>query len=123
MPKLRAPFLILFAKLGNASGCHQIPERCFCVGGYVFPLCARCCGVWVGQICAVAAWLLGFRAPVWLFAAMLAVMGGDWLLQYWGVLPSTNTRRFVTGILGGFGLWSIYFTLFPLLYRFILKIF
>jgi uncharacterized membrane protein len=28
--------------------CHQIPERSFIIQGSVIPLCARCCGIYIG---------------------------------------------------------------------------
>jgi uncharacterized membrane protein len=39
---------------------------------------------------------------------LLGLMGFDWTLQRLEILPSTNPRRLVTGILGGFGLFSLY---------------
>lgn len=35
---------------------------------------------------------------------MAGVMLTDWSLQYFGIKESTNSRRFVTGLIGGFGL-------------------
>ena len=34
----------------------------------------------------------------------MAVMFADWLLQRLGVAESTNLRRLLTGILGGYGI-------------------
>jgi uncharacterized membrane protein len=50
-------------------------------------------------------------------------MGLDWLIQRVGIKESTNIRRLITGICGGFGLFSIYINLAILLYHFITKIF
>ena len=41
----------------------------------------------------------------------------DWSLQYTGVKKSTNKRRLITGLLGGFGLAVIYVNII----RFVIK--
>lgn len=97
-----------FNTIGDNSGCHQIPERCFCIKGYIFPICARCTGVLIGQIISVV--LIFFKitvSPVYA-VTLLGIMGADWFIQKIGIIMSTNKRRFITGILGGFGLFEIY---------------
>lgn len=94
-------------EIGAAAGCHQRPERSFFFHGWQFPVCARCTGVLLGQ-------LLGFPAAVGknisCSAAAICCESTllDWLLQYAGVKKSTNARRLITGVLGGFGLAVIY---------------
>ena len=100
---MRIPILKIFSYIGDISGCHQIPERCFKVKGYIFHLCARCTGVMAGQIAAVL-------PPLW-SVILLLIMGADWGVQYAGIKKSTNLRRFITGVGGGLGLFSIYFWL------------
>ncbi len=111
MSKLWFPFLKAFNKIGEVSGCHQIPERCFKIKGYIFPLCARCTGVAVGQIICII--LLIFNIKVSLITAILflLIMGFDWLIQYVKILKSNNIKRFITGILGGFAVITIYYYL------------
>lgn len=94
--------------LGNHSGCHQMPERSFFYHGKQFPVCARCTGVTLGQAGALLA--AAFKIPVsfGLSVFLLAVMGADWCLQAFRIRESTNPRRFITGICGGFGLFSLY---------------
>ncbi len=115
-------FLWLLRTACNYSGCHQLPERSFFYKGKQFPVCARCTGVSIGQFLAViinlcfllsskkkhGRYALGSHAPV-ICSGMLSVMGIDWLLQEKNICPSTNRRRLFTGILGGFGLFSLYF--------------
>ena len=122
MSKLWFPFLKAFNKIGEVSGCHQIPERCFKIKGYIFPLCARCTGVAVGKIIFII--LLIFNIKVSLITAILflLIMGFDWLIQYVKILKSNNTRRFITGILGGFAVITIYYYLVIKLLK-LLKIF
>jgi uncharacterized membrane protein len=91
---------------GDRAGCHQMPERSFFYKGYQFPVCARCTGVMVGTLLAVPLFFkTGFhRIPVFLG---LAAMWTDWVLQRAQVLESTNPRRLVTGVAGGFGVMSL----------------
>ncbi|NLG05113.1 MAG: DUF2085 domain-containing protein [Clostridia bacterium] len=132
---MKQRLLELIRTIGNLSGCHQMPERSFFYKGKQFPVCARCTGVSIGQflsvVCNIALILhqknASFkdkttidvtrpsRLAVFPFLpsfVMLGTMGFDWLLQEIKLLPSTNPRRFVTGILGGFGLFNLYFILF-----------
>lgn len=108
--------LDLLQGIGDRSGCHQMPERSFKIKSYVFPVCARCTGVAAGQIAAVIAYISGLRLSFYIAAALLALMGLDWLAQRLGIRESTNIRRLITGMCGGFGLFSVYMNLILLLY-------
>lgn len=107
MSKLRASILEILRVIGNNSGCHQLPERSFFYHGKQFPICARCTGVVIGQLIAIG---IGFFTNVNFRLSLLSlgVMGLDWGMQEIKIKRSTNTRRLITGILGGFGLFSIY---------------
>ncbi len=94
----------LFA-LGGRLGCHQRADRSFFLRGRQFPVCARCTGVLLGYLPAVPSFFLlgaSWRAA----AAGMAVMLADWLLQRLGVAESTNPRRLLTGVLGGYGIMT-----------------
>lgn len=109
MSKLRESFLETIRVIGNHSGCHQMPERSFFYKGKQFPVCARCCGVCIGQVLAVVFLLLKKDIKkISLIAMFLGIMGIDWGLQEAHIKESTNTRRFITGISGGFGVFSFY---------------
>ena len=123
MPKLRKPVLDFLQEIGDKSGCHQMPERSFQIWGYTFPVCARCTGVVAGQILAVLLFLFGVRCPWYAAIGLLAVMGADWGIQRIGIRESTNTRRFLTGICGGFGLFCIYIFILVWLYHLVINIF
>lgn len=103
-------------KLGAAAGCHQRPDRSFFFHGWQFPVCARCTGVLAGQ-------LVGFPIAIKKNISTLTTVLCcettmlDWSLQYSGVKKSTNKRRLVTGLLGGFGLAVIYVNII----RFVIK--
>ena len=90
-------------RLGQKLHCHQMPERSFFWKGYQFPICARCLGVIIGHLFGVISLFL-FEFPIKLSIIFLFIMFLDWFIQYVGILESTNARRLVTGILGGFGL-------------------
>ena len=84
----------------KAFSCHQMPERSLTWRGYQLPLCARCTGLLLGHLAGV---VTGLAADVRLRTALLMLpLAADALLQETGVLPSTNIRRVITGLLYGF---------------------
>lgn len=90
---------------GHRAGCHQRPDRSFFWHGYQFPVCARCTGVLLSYLISIPIYLwLGSGWNVCLPA--MAVMLIDWLIQYVGIRESTNFRRFLTGICGGYGIMT-----------------
>ncbi len=96
---------LVFMKIGAMTGCHQLPKRSFFVHKYQFPICARCTGVIIGYILSVTAFCF-FMTPIYICIVLCLIMFADWLIQYLRILDSTNIRRFITGILGGYGLLS-----------------
>lgn len=95
--------------LGNNSGCHQRPDRSFFIKGKQFPVCARCTGVFLGQLMAVILEIKKKNKSIKLSGALLMTMGLDWFLQEIGLRESTNIRRLITGFMGGLGLFGLYF--------------
>lgn len=93
--------------LGRCSGCHQIPERSFFIRGRQFPVCARCTGVLVGNVLAYAMFFV-YRLPIEFYILGCAVMFVDWYIQYIRIRQSTNIRRLITGIIGGYSLATLY---------------
>ena len=91
---------------GAHLGCHQMPSRSFFFRGYQFPLCARCTGVVVGTVAALLTFFY-WQAPPALCLSFCSVMLIDWLLQRTGILMSTNYRRLLTGLFGGFGCMTL----------------
>lgn len=102
---------LLWAKsmlLGTSLGCHQLPERSFHIRGYQFPVCARCTGIFAGELaCLIAFFGFGLLMPVWAALACALVMLCDWVAQQLELYRGSNTGRFITGMLGGLGCWSI----------------
>lgn len=91
---------------GKKMGCHQLPERSFFWNGRQFPVCARCTGVYLGELAAAFGhFLLG---SCWrLDLAFCLVMLLDWGVQFLHIRKSTNWRRLVTGLLCGYGMMDL----------------
>lgn len=120
MSKLRIYLVRLIDEIGERSGCHRIPERSFFFKGHQFPVCARCTGVAIGQLLAIIINFF-FTIPYSICFLYLGIMGLDWGLQESKILESTNRRRLITGIFGGFGLFSIYINICKKIYHIIFK--
>lgn len=97
-------------KLGETTGCHQLPERSFYIKGYQLPICARCTGVILGYILALPLSILGFFKYK-LSILCCGLMFVDWLLQACNIKKSSNKRRLITGILGGYGILSLQYNI------------
>jgi uncharacterized membrane protein len=91
---------------GKKLGCHQMPERSFFIAGYQFPVCARCTGV---MISSIAACVMFFFYPLgWQYCiGFCGIMFLDWLIQRVGIKESTNIRRLITGLIGGYGCMTL----------------
>lgn len=92
---------VLF-NFGTYAGCHQLPERSFFIKSYQFPVCARCTGVLIGYIlCPILHFVLGTNLIICILGCLIMFI--DWFIQYLDIKESTNVRRLITGILGGYG--------------------
>ncbi|PJZ77728.1 hypothetical protein CH365_07565 [Leptospira neocaledonica] len=89
--------------------CHQWEERSFSYKGHPFPVCARCTGVYFGQITFIISiiWSWHFSISYWIFLIMLIPMGMDWCIQEFFKIESNNYKRFLTGLFGGYGFYGI----------------
>ena len=112
---------IKLMNLGHRLGCHQMEERSFHFKGYQFPVCARCTGVFLGEIIAIVLLLLGIKINIFVSIALLLIMGFDWFIQYIKLLQSTNIRRLITGTLTGIGLTFIYYYLIVLIINIVIS--
>jgi uncharacterized membrane protein len=92
-------------QLGAKTGCHQLHERSFFIHGYQFPVCARCTGLFIGQIMGLSLFyfFLKFDLTILFLLAFITLLalGIDGLLQLKKICFSNNYRRFITGILCG----------------------
>lgn len=102
--------------IGRTLGCHQMPERSLFVKGYQFPVCARCTGVIVSSVIATIVFIKK-KLPIGLCIGLSSIMLIDWSLQYLQIKESTNARRFITGLVGGFGYSTIHLYFYYFLFR------
>ena len=98
---------LIWIKFIESTGCHQIPERSFTIHGKQFPICARCTGVLIGNIASYIMFFL-YTIPLKFYIVGCIIMFIDWLIQYIGIRESTNFRRLITGIIGGYSLTTLY---------------
>ncbi|MEO5891143.1 MAG: DUF2085 domain-containing protein [Ferruginibacter sp.] len=101
--------------------CHRLPERSFFWKGKQFPICARCTGLYIGYLSFI---LFNFEIitlrSVFAFLLVLPTVL-DGLLQAFYKVPSTNTRRVITGMIAGVGLMAIVVNIGTLIGNFLLK--
>ncbi|MGL5437570.1 MAG: DUF2085 domain-containing protein [Lachnospiraceae bacterium] len=118
MSRLRQTVLEAIRTFGNKSGCHQLPDRSFFYKGKQFPVCARCTGVFIGQVAAISVSFFHAVSAA-LSGVLIAIMGIDWTVQYLSIKTSNNWRRLLTGFCGGFGLFTLYTTAVKYLFRYV----
>lgn len=103
-------------EIGHTLGCHQMPKRSFFLKGYQFPVCARCTGVIVSALIAAIVFFKK-KLPIRLCIALSSVMLLDWGMQYLNIRESTNPRRFITGLIGGFGYSTLHLHFYYFIYK------
>ena len=77
--------------------CHQLPFRSFHLAGHIFPLCARCTGMWLGITLGVALAMIVVPRHRWWSGVLLAVAataasGFDFLREQSGGTPDAWVR-------------------------------
>lgn len=92
--------------LGHKIGCHQRKDRSFFWNDLQFPICARCTGVLLSYLTSIPLYII-FGGNFFIGIAAMAIMFADWLIQFLGVKESTNFRRLITGIFGGYGIMTV----------------
>ena len=88
-------------------GCHQMERRSFHFKGKAFPICARCTGELAGIILAAVTLPFFSIGAVWSVIFMIPLIA-DGFVQSLTKYESTNTRRFITGVLFGIGLTTLF---------------
>lgn len=104
--KSKTALWVQLMTLGAKSGCHQFSDRSFFIHGCQFPICARCTGVLIGYLLTVIVFPFYLLDIKWCLC-FCGIMFADWLIQHLKIRSSTNIRRLITGILGGFGLFTL----------------
>lgn len=98
-----------------SSMCHQRSDRSFFLRNYQFPLCARCSGMVLGYIFAIAVIIALGNISVIISFIFMGIMFLDWFIQFKKVKESTNSRRLITGFIGGYGVVGALFNIIKLL--------
>ena len=109
-------------RFGARLGCHQMPDRSFSYKGYQFPVCARCTGVFIGEIISLIFLLFEVKISLVYAIAMVIPLAIDGGLQYIKVWESNNLRRVITGLFAGFGLTHVYYCFIELVVRIFLYV-
>lgn len=109
---------LIFMKLG-ALTCHQMYERSFNYKGYQFPVCARCTGIFVGNIIGIFLYIINIKTSIITGLVLILIMIIDGLLQLFNIKDSTNIRRLITGVLAGVGYISLTVNIFSHIWAFI----
>ena len=94
--------------------CHQKEERSFFIKNHQFPLCARCTGIWLSSPIALITFIIGYSIKIRYCIFLMIPLIVDGTVQLLKIKHSTNMRRFITGLLYGYG--SMTLKLYFLLY-------
>ncbi len=101
--------------------CHRLPERSFHLRNHQFPVCARCTGFYTGlAIFLIYNFLfpINYTLTVLIISIFLLIPTSiDGLTQYMGLRESNNNLRFITGLIGGFGLIILFKIIFKIIYE------
>jgi len=96
---------ISLMQMGSKTGCHQMNGRSFSFKGYQFPICARCTGLLLGQITGLILSFFFIKCDIRILLGLAVfstlMLGVDGIGQLKKLWMSTNSRRFITGILCG----------------------
>ena len=82
----------VFIKKTLGTLCHQIPERCFCIGSSPIAICTRCLGLYLGIIMAKF-FFPKYRQFGWI---MFVIALPEVTMHFLGV-DAPNIIRFISG--------------------------
>jgi len=108
----------ILSKLISSLQCHRISRRSFHYKGKQFPVCARCTGVYLGQIIMILLILVGFRLNLLASILLMVPLFIDGAIQHFKLLESTNPRRLITGLMCGLGAINLYLFIFILILKY-----
>ena len=98
---------LIYHWLPIVFGCHCMDSRSFHFRGKKFPICARCTGELVGILFSLFSCLF-FRLSVIISILLLLPMVIDGFVQMFTYYESNNCRRFITGVMFGYGLFMLF---------------
>ena len=101
--KVNIPNQGFWKTLGKTCGCHQLKERSFHIKGRQLFVCSRCLGIIIGYI-FIAPILYFLNLHIGFYSLLLMIpLIIDGSLQALHIIKSNNIRRFITGLLAGYG--------------------
>jgi uncharacterized membrane protein len=99
------PFPINLVYTAGDRLCHQQAERSLFLNGNEMPFCTRCTALWFGIVLGLGFMVLySFVLTekfLWLIFIGFTPIGIDGVGQLFGFWESTNSIRFLTGVLAG----------------------
>jgi uncharacterized membrane protein len=98
--------------------CHQYPTRCFWIMERPSALCARCTSAYLGiAIASLMSWpRSSFKSRAFTGFFLICIAAADPVLQLLGFYESNNCLRLITGLIGGFGAFMLFYPL-PFTYK------
>jgi uncharacterized membrane protein len=97
-------FLTIFKRTYAMCICHHMEDRSFHFFGIEKYLCSRCLGILIGFILGLIGRFIDVLPSFGICILLIVPLIVDGMLQAHTSYISTNNRRFVTGLLFGFGL-------------------
>lgn len=98
-------------------GCHCREDRSFHYHEKPFPVCARCTGELIGIFIAIGTAYFG-QFKIIVLLCLLIPLIVDGFLQLLTSYESGNRRRFITGLLFGYGLTCLFIISIGYVYNF-----
>lgn len=98
---------ILYKWLPRVFLCHCRDDRSFHYKGVKFPICARCTGELVGILSGIVLYPF-IKLDTWVYFILMIPLITDGLVQLKTKYESNNIKRFITGILFGYSLVSLF---------------
>ena len=88
-------------------GCHTRDDRSFHIRGKKMPLCARCTGELCGIVIAAFTYVI-WHPQIGMLIVLMLPLVIDGFVQLKTGYESNNIRRLWTGILFGYGLFTLF---------------
>lgn len=105
-----APSSILYLVFSGV--CHQIPERSFDIAGFPIAVCHRCSSIYLGLLAGalINNPLISRSATIRRISVLAAILPLliDGMLSFSGIVTGGPTSRFLTGLLVGTMLSSLF---------------
>lgn len=92
--------------ISGSKVCHQQDRRSFHFGIRKYPVCARCTGIYAGQLIGIVLYFT-YVPSLYLCLALAIPMIVDGFTQLRTSYESTNNRRLITGLLFGYAAISV----------------